>query len=66
MHGFAILVDEEVERYAVLAEVLNVDQGGEDVLAELVVDEDLVHFLVGRAGGGVERLVEVEHARDAF
>jgi len=66
VNGLAILVDEEVEGYAVLAEVLDVDQGGENVLAELIVDEDLVHFLVGRAGGGVERLVEVEHARDAF
>lgn len=49
VNGFAILVDEEVEGDAVLAEVLDVDQGGEDVLAELVVDEDLVHFLVGRS-----------------
>lgn len=48
--GLAVLVDEEVEGNAVLAEVLDVDQGREDVLAELVEDQDLVHLFVRRSG----------------
>lgn len=48
--GLAVLVDEEVEGNAVLAEVLDVDQRREDVLAELVEDQDLVHLFVRRSG----------------
>ena len=51
VNGLAILVDEGVEGDAVLAEVLDVDQRGEDVLAELVVDEDLVDLFVRGSGG---------------
>ena len=51
VNRFSILVDEEVEGHAVLAEVLDVDQWGKDVLAELVVDEDLVDIFVRGSGG---------------
>lgn len=60
-----ILVDEEVEGHAVLAQVLHVDQWGEDVLAELVVDQNLVCFFVRRSARAC-RLVQVQHSRDAF
>lgn len=53
---FAILVDEEVEGDAVLAEVLYVDERRQYVLAETVVDEDLVHLLVG-CPTGIHRLI---------
>lgn len=49
VNGFAIFVDEEVEGDAVFAKILDVDQRGENVLAELVVYEDLVDFLVRRS-----------------
>lgn len=65
VNGFAIFVDEEVEGDAVFTKVLDVDQRGEDVLAKLVVDQNLVRFFVCRSSC-VDRLVQVQHSSDAF
>lgn len=46
VNGLAVFVDEEVEGNAVLAEVLHVDERRENVLAEFVVDQNLVHLFV--------------------
>lgn len=62
--GLAVLVDEEVKSDAVLAEVLDVDEGRKDVLAEAIVDQDLVDLLVV-AGAGIQRLVQIQHAENA-
>lgn len=66
--GLAVLVDEEVKSDAVLAEVLDVDEGRKDVLAEAIVDQDLVDLLVvagAGAGAGIQRLVQIQHAENA-
>ena len=64
--GLAVLVDEEVKGNAVLAEVLDVDEGRKDVLAEAIVDQDLVDLLVvAGAGSGIQRLVQIQHAENA-
>lgn len=42
------LIDEEVKGDSVLSKVLNMDQRGENVSAELVHDQDLVNLLLTR------------------
>lgn len=66
--GLAVLVDEEVKGDAVLAEVLDVDEGREDVLAEAIVDQDLVDLLVvgsAAAAARIEWLVQIQHTDNA-
>lgn len=65
MDRFSVLVNEKVKGYAMLAEVLNMDQRGKNVLAELVVDQYLVHLFVCGACC-VNRLVQIQHAGYAF
>lgn len=58
MDWLPILIDEEIEGYAVLPKILHVDQWGKYVLAKLVVDQDLIHFLV-RSPRWMDGLVQV-------
>lgn len=55
--GIAILIKEEVEGDTMLTQVLDVDQGGEYVLAKSVVDQDLVDVLVCGTSGAADGLV---------
>lgn len=64
--GFAVLVDEEVEGDSVFAEILDVDERGEDVLAVLVVDQDLVDFLVRCGAALFQWLVQIQHPDYTF
>ena len=65
MDRFSILVNEKVKGYTMLAEVFNMDQRGKDVLAELVVDQDLVHVFISSTRC-VNGLVQIQHAGYAF
>lgn len=55
--GIPILIDEEIERDSVLPQILNVDQRRQYILAESVVDQDLVNLLIRRPADGAHRLV---------
>lgn len=63
--GFAVFVNEEVERDTVFTQILDVDQRRKDVLAELVVDQDLVDFLVC-IPALFQRLVQIQHPDYTF
>lgn len=61
MDRLTVLIKEEVEGDPMLPEVLHVDEGRENVLTEPVIDQDLVHVLIGRSPSGVHWLVQVQH-----
>lgn len=64
--GIPILIDEEIERDSVLPQILNVDQRRQYILAESVVDQDLVDLLVCRSADGAHRLVQIQHLNYAL
>lgn len=64
--GIPILIDEEIERDSVLPQILDVDQRREYILAESVVDQDLVDLLVRRSADGAHSLVQIQHLNDAL
>ena len=43
---FAVFIDKEVEGHTMLAEILHMDQRGQNVLTELVINQYLVNFLI--------------------
>ena len=49
-----------------LPQILNVDQRREYILAESVVDQDLVDLLVRRSADGAHSLVQIQHLNDAL
>lgn len=61
VHRVPILVEEEVEGDAMLAQVLDMDERREYVLAKPVVDQDLVHLFVSVSTGVAHRLVQIQH-----
>lgn len=64
--GIPILINEKIEGDSVLAQILDMDQGREYVLAESVVDQDLVNLLVGRSADCAHSLVQIQHFNDAI
>lgn len=61
VNGIAILIKEKVEGDAMLTQVLDVDQRRQYILAEPIVDQDLVDLLVRRSGCAAHGLVQIQH-----
>lgn len=66
VHRIPILIKEKVEGDSMLTQVLNVDQWGQYILAESIVDQDLVDLLVRRSTGDTHCLIQIQHLNNAL
>lgn len=63
--GFSVLVNEEEKGHTMLSKVLNMDQWGEDVLAILIIDQDLIDLFVCHTRC-INGLVQIQHTGNTF